>query len=201
MDLYRYSAAFPELVIPVLGHIKKFAKLTKVFKGKETLKYCVAVYKKHECTRRRREPLPLRALHSFPGVCLDFMRSSQQQAPGRKPHTQSPDPPPISRFGFTSDRCCDRSWLSRPVPARFSVQVSKWRMMSRGLVETLEARGTWAAERRLELRICPSDVEGLEVLRPKVRGKYLCGAHRTVVEDSYDSTSETPSTASFLRCR
>lgn len=30
MDLYRYSAAFPELVIPVLGHLKKFAKLTKV---------------------------------------------------------------------------------------------------------------------------------------------------------------------------
>lgn len=53
--------------------------------------------------------------------------------------------------------------------ARFSVKVSKWRMMSRGLVETLEARGTWAAERRLELRICPSDVERLEVLRPKVR--------------------------------
>ncbi|CAN0060093.1 unnamed protein product, partial [Ectocarpus fasciculatus] len=30
MDLYRYSAAFPELVLPVLGHLKKFAKLTKV---------------------------------------------------------------------------------------------------------------------------------------------------------------------------
>ncbi|CAM9417086.1 unnamed protein product, partial [Hapterophycus canaliculatus] len=30
MDLYRYTAAFPELVIPVLGHLKKFAKLTKV---------------------------------------------------------------------------------------------------------------------------------------------------------------------------
>ena len=68
-------------------------------------------------------------------------------------------------------------------------------------METLEARGTWAAERRLELRICPSDVEGLEVLRPKVRGKYRCGAYRTVVEDSYDSTSETTSIASFLRCR
>ncbi|CAN0446235.1 unnamed protein product, partial [Hapterophycus canaliculatus] len=39
-------------------------------------------------------------------------------------------------------------------------------MMARGLVETLEARGTWAAKKRLELRICPSDVEGLEVLRP-----------------------------------
>lgn len=33
MELYRYSAAFPELVIPVLGHIKKFAKLTKVKKN------------------------------------------------------------------------------------------------------------------------------------------------------------------------
>lgn len=50
-------------------------------------------------------------------------------------------------------------------------------MMSRGLVETLEARGTWAAERRLELRLCPSDIEGLEVLRPEVRHCMLYATH------------------------
>lgn len=40
--------------------------------------------------------------------------------------------------------------------------------MTRGLMETLEARATWAANKRLELRIGPSEVDGLEVLRPEV---------------------------------
>lgn len=40
MDLYRYSAAFPELVIPILGHLKKFAKLTKVDWGEGRLPLC-----------------------------------------------------------------------------------------------------------------------------------------------------------------
>lgn len=35
-------------------------------------------------------------------------------------------------------------------------------------METLEARGTWAAKRRLELRLNPAEAHGLEVLRPKV---------------------------------
>lgn len=42
-------------------------------------------------------------------------------------------------------------------------------MMTRGLMETLETRGTWAAAKRLELRLDPSKVDGLEMLRPKVR--------------------------------
>lgn len=51
----------------------------------------------------------------------------------------------------------------------FMLQVAKWRMMTRGLMETLETRATWAAGRRLELRLDPSEVDGLEVLRPDVR--------------------------------
>ncbi|CAM9742989.1 unnamed protein product [Ectocarpus fasciculatus] len=101
MDLYRYSAAFPELVLPVLGHLKKFAKLTKV---------------------------------------------------------------------------------------------SKWRMMTRGLVETLETRATWAAEKRLELAICPSDVEGLEVLRPKGAPsmRERLGASEAEVERVVDDDNTPP---------
>ncbi|CAN0191857.1 unnamed protein product [Scytosiphon promiscuus] len=104
MDLYRYTAAFPELVIPVLGQLKKFAKLTKV---------------------------------------------------------------------------------------------SKWRMMARGLVETLEARGTWAAEKRLELRICPSDVEGLEVLRPEGAPtmRERLGASESIVEERVAGIDEAHDTA------
>lgn len=48
------------------------------------------------------------------------------------------------------------------------IQVSRWRMMTRGLMETLEARATWAANKRLDLRMGPSEVDGLEVLRPEV---------------------------------
>ena len=40
-------------------------------------------------------------------------------------------------------------------------------------METLETRATWAAKRRLELRIGPSGVDGLEVLRPEVSGWIL----------------------------
>ena len=42
-------------------------------------------------------------------------------------------------------------------------------MITRGLVETLEARATWAAKARLELGLKPSEAKGLEVLRPKAR--------------------------------
>lgn len=42
-------------------------------------------------------------------------------------------------------------------------------------METLEARATWAANKRLELRIGPSEVDGLEVLRPEVRGQSVVG--------------------------
>ncbi|CAM9691183.1 unnamed protein product [Ectocarpus sp. 12 AP-2014] len=101
MDLYRYSAAFPELVLPVLGHLKKFAKLTKV---------------------------------------------------------------------------------------------SKWRMVTRGLVETLETRATWAAQKRLELGICPSDVEGLEALRPEGAPsmRERLGASEAEVERVVDDDNATP---------
>lgn len=95
------------------------------------------------------------------------MRSSQQhKAASRTPSSEL-------FFVKVLQRCDVYRPFSRPLRSHTlfcaAVQVSKWRMMSRGLVETLEVRGTWAAERRLELRICPSDVEGLEVLRPKVR--------------------------------
>lgn len=58
-------------------------------------------------------------------------------------------------------------------------QVSKWRMMARGLTETLEARGTWAAARRSELGLGPSEIEGLEVLRPEVCG-FCCSTARSL---------------------
>lgn len=41
MDLYRYSAAFPELVIPVLGHLRKFAKTTKANRNHTVVVVCV----------------------------------------------------------------------------------------------------------------------------------------------------------------
>lgn len=97
MDLYRYSAAFPELVIPVLGHLRKFVKATKV---------------------------------------------------------------------------------------------SRWRMMARGLVETLEARGTWAAARREALGLCPKEAEGLEPLRPEgaPRMRERLGASEAEIERIDEST-------------
>lgn len=61
--------------------------------------------------------------------------------------------------------CCSFFWVC---VWGFPSQVSKWRMMARGLIETLEARGTWAAKRRTELGLGPANVEGLEPLRPEV---------------------------------
>lgn len=41
-------------------------------------------------------------------------------------------------------------------------------------METLEARGTWAADRRKAMRLSPAAAEGLEALRPEV--SRVCGS-------------------------
>lgn len=59
-------------------------------------------------------------------------------------------------------------------------KVAKWKMMARGLIETLQARGTWAATRRVELKLEAREAAGIEVLKPEVGGKVVFLKHATL---------------------